>query len=151
MDQNVQIIDNILKSNKLKFFKYLNEDCSDDLYKNKINDLIIYFENIDKQNKDVNVFESDINNRLAKIDQIAYRKPWNKLSKIQREIKLKEFINTFLLKSASNYNDIKNLLLKEFDNNKLNSSKVVNYEPYTSKIIGINKLNFDTESNKYLF
>ena len=151
MDQNVQIIDDILKSNKLKFFKHLNEDCSDELYRNKINDLIIYFNNIDKQYKDLNVFESNIDERLAKMDQLAYRKPWNKLSKVQKEIKLNEFINTFLLKSAKNYNDIKNLLLKEFDNNKLNSSKVVNYEPYSSKIIGINKLNFDTESNKYTF
>ena len=46
-----ECIDGIIKNNLLKFFNNANEDCSDEFYKDKINNLIMYFENIDKDPK----------------------------------------------------------------------------------------------------
>ena len=150
MDQNV-IIDNIVKSNKLLFLECTKEDCKDEFYLNKINDLIIYFNNIDKSQKDLNKFESDIDQRLAKIDQYAYRKAWNKLTKIQKEIKLKEFINSYFINNDKNTQQIKKNILKDFEDGKLNSGKVVNYEAFSTKIIGLNNLSYSTDDNNYIY
>jgi len=151
MEPNTQLIDNIIKANKLTFLECVKEDCKDKFYLNKINDLIIYFKNIDKQQKDLNKFESDIDKRLAKIDEYAYRKSWNKLSKIQKEIKLKEFIKLYFINNDKNTEIIKKKILADFNNNKLNSAKVINYEAFDSKIIGINKLSYNTDNNKYIY
>ena len=98
----------------------------------------------------MNTYKSDIQKRLSKIEDYAFRKPWNKLSKEQKLIKLKEFLNEFI-KEATNSKLIKRKILDQFKKNKLNSAKVVNYEPFSSKIIGINNLNYDTENNKYIY
>ena len=114
MEPNTQLIDNIIKANKLTFLECVKEDCKDKFYLNKINDLIIYFKNIDKQQKDLNKFESDIDKRLAKIDEYAYRKSWNKLSKIQKEIKLKEFIKLYFINNDKNTEIIKKKNISRF-------------------------------------
>lgn len=145
------IIDSIVKSNKLLFLECTKEDCRDDFYLNKINDLIIYFNNIDKNTKDLNKFESDIDQRLAKIDEYAYRKAWNKLTKIQKEIKLKEFLKSYFIINDKNTENIKNKIIKDFHNGKLNSGKVVIYEAFTTKIIGLNNLTYNTDDNKYIY
>ena len=146
-----ECIDGIIKNNLLKFFNNANEDCSDEFYKDKINNLIMYFENIDKDPKSLYTYNSDIQKRLAKIDEYVYRKPWNKLQKDQKLNRLKLFLNTYLIKDANNTKFIKKKIIDDFNNNKLNSAKVVNYEPFSSKIIGINKLNYNTENNKYVY
>ena len=150
MDQDTQIIDNIIKSNRLKFLEFTKEDCTDQFYLNKINDLVIYFNNIDKKPKDLNIFESDIDQRLAKIDEYIFRKPWNKLTKIQKEIKLKEFISRYFICNNENTNNIKNLLLEDFNNDKLNSAKIVNYDSFKSDIIGISRLSYNIIINNII-
>jgi hypothetical protein len=149
MDYNDKI-SNILQDNLLVFLRNTKEDCKDEYYHTKICNLISYYENINKNPKTLNTYTSDIQKRLAKIDDYVYRKPWNKLSKEQRLVKLKEFLNEFI-KDATNSKVIKSKILDEFKKNKLNSAKVVNYEPFSSKIIGINNLNYDTENNKYVY
>ena len=145
------IIDNIVKSNKLFFLECTKEDCKDEFYLNKINDLIIYYNNIDKSQKDLNKYESDIEQRLAKIDQYAYRKAWNKLTNLQKEIKLKEFINSYFINNVENTQQIKKNILKDFSDGKLNSGKVVNYEAFSTKIIGLNNLSYNTDDNIYIY
>ena len=149
MDYNDKI-SNILQNNLLVFLKNTKEDCKDEYYYGKICNLISYYENINKDPKTLNTYKSDIQKRLSKIENYAFRKPWNKLSKEQKLIKLKEFLNDFI-KEASNSKLIKHKIFDQFKKNKLNSAKVVNYEPFSSKIIGINNLNYDTENNKYIY
>jgi len=149
MDYNDKI-SNILQDNLLVFFKNTKEDCKDEYYYGKICNLISYYENINKDPKTLNTYKSDIQKRLSKIEDYAFRKPWNKLSKEQKLIKLKEFLNDFI-KEASNSRLIKRKILDQYKKNKLNSAKEVNYEPFSSKIIGINNLNYDTENNKYIY
>jgi hypothetical protein len=149
MDYNEKI-DNILKDNLLVFLRNTKEDCKDDFYLNKISNLITYYENINKDPKLLNTYKSDIQKRLAKLEDYAYRKPWNKLSKDQKLIKLKEFVSSFI-ENAKNTKVIKRKILEDFKNNKLNSAKIVNYEPFSSKIIGISKLSYNTENNNYIY
>ena len=149
MDYNDKI-SNILQDNLLVFLRNTKEDCKDEYYYGKICNLISYYENINKDPKTLNTYKSDIQKRLSKIEDYAFRKPWNKLSKEQKLIKLKEFLNEFI-KEATNSKLIKRKILEQFKKNKLNSAKVVNYEPFSSKIIGINNLNYDTENNKYIY
>ena len=143
-------IDNILKQNLIFFLTNIKEDCKDEYYYSKVCNLITYFNNIDKDASKINLYKSDIQKRLSKIDDCVYKKPWNKLSKEQRLIKLKEFLNDFI-KDANNSEIIKSKILNDFKNNKLNSANIVNYEPLSSKIIGINKLSYNIENNKYIF
>ena len=150
MDTNT-LIDNIIKSNKLVFLECTKEDCTDEFYLNKINDLIIYFNNIDKNQKDLNKFESDIDKRLAKIDEYAYRKAWNKLTKIQKEIKLKEFIKSYFITNNKNTGLVVKDIWNDFNEGRLNSGKAVNYEAFSTQIIGINKLTYNTDNNKYIY
>tara|TARA_X000000950_G_scaffold188027_2_gene227391 strand:- start:3060 stop:3512 length:453 start_codon:yes stop_codon:yes gene_type:complete len=149
MDYN-DIINDILQDNLLFFLNNTKIDCNDEYYYSKICNLITYFKNKNQDVDTINTYKSDIQKRLSKIDDYVYRKPWNKLSKEQRLIKLKEFLNN-LIKDAVNIEIIKYDIMQLFEKNKLNSAKLVNYEPFSSKIIGINNLNFDTESNKYIF
>ena len=148
MDYNDKI-NNILEDNLLFFLKNALEDCKDEYYNIKINNLISYFNSINKDPKTLNTYKSDIQKRLSKIEDYVYRRPWNKLTKEQRLIKLNEFLNDFI-KDSVNSKIIKNEILEQFKKNKLNSANIVNYEPFSSKIIGINNLSYDTENNKYI-
>ena len=142
-------ISDLIEDNLLYFLKNALEDCKDEYYNNKIHDLISYFNNLNKDPKTLNTYESDIQKRLSKIEDYVYRKPWNKLSKEQRLTKLNEFLNDFI-KDSVNSKIIKNEILEQFKKNKLNSANVINYEPFSSKIIGINNLSYDKEKNKYI-
>lgn len=142
-------INYMLDENLLFFLKNALEDCKDEYYNTKIYNLISYFNNLNRDPKTLNTYKSDIQKRLSKIEDYAYRKPWNKLTKEQRLIKLNEFLDDFI-KDSLNSKIVKNKILEQFKKNKLNSANVVNYEPFSSKIIGINNLRYDTEKNKYI-
>ena len=149
MDYN-DIINDMLQDNLIFFLNNTKYDCKDEYYYSKICNLITYFKNLNQDQNKINTYKSDIQNRLSKIDSYAFRKPWNKLTKEQRLIKLKEFLDDFI-KEAKNSKIIKNEILEQFKKNKLNSAKIVNYEPISSKILCLNNLNYDTENNKYIF
>lgn len=138
------IIQNIIQNNKLHTLNNLNEVCNDD-NKQKIKDLINYFNN---DNDNTIIQQTDIQQRLNKIDNIIYKKPWNKLNIKQKEIKLNEYIDNFII---TNNNFIKNKIIEEFKNNKLNSSKDVIYDPIKCIITDIKKLSFDTNKQIYIY
>ena len=142
-------ISDLIEDNLLYFLKNALEDCKDEYYNTKIYNLISYFNNLNRDPKTLNTYKSDIQKRLSKIEDYAYRKPWNKLTKEQRLIKLNEFLDDFI-KDSLNSKIVKNKILEQFKKNKLNSANIVNYEPFSSKIIGINNLRYDTEKNKYI-
>ena len=144
------IINEIIQDNLLLFLNNTKEDCKDEYYYSKICNLITYFKNLNQDQNKINTYKSDIQKRLSIIDEYVFRKPWNKLTKEQRLIKLNEFLNDYI-KDTSNSKIIKNKILEEFKKNKLNSAKIVSYEPISSKILGINNLSYDTENNKYIF
>ena len=150
MDEEI-IINKILKDNLLVFLKNAKEDCQDKNYYDKICKLISYYENKNKNVKKINTYESDINKRLSIIDNFAYKKSWNKLNKQQRLIKLNNFLNNFIKEDALNSVIIKEKILNDFENNKLNCNNLVNYDSLKCKINSITNLNYDIKNKKYIY
>ena len=95
---------------------------------------------------------SNIDIFLNKECKLNKCEPWNKLDKIHKKIKIKEFLDNNLFNASNkNLNFIKKLLLTEFENNKLNSAKKVSYDPMTSRILGISGLSYSTDTNEYSY
>ena len=144
-----KIINDTILLNKLTFLKNSYDDCNDDSIRDKIANLISYYEHKNTPIKEVNKFETNIFDRLANVNKIAFRKPWNKLSKEQKKIKLNEYMNMFFIHSTNNVKQIKSKILTDFENNKLNSVKFVNYDVFSCQIIKINKLKYDKGKKIY--
>tara|TARA_A100001015_G_C14726835_1_gene608234 strand:+ start:287 stop:745 length:459 start_codon:yes stop_codon:yes gene_type:complete len=142
-------INSILDFTRDKFLDNVKNECNNDFYKYKINNLIDYFKFKDKDVQKLQEFDSNVFNRLSKIDEYIYKKPWNKLPKQSKLIKLKEFISEFINSDITNAEIIKTKLLTDFENNKLNSACIINYNSFKFKIISISKLSFNKEKNLY--
>tara|TARA_A100001015_G_scaffold307635_1_gene403874 strand:- start:781 stop:1254 length:474 start_codon:yes stop_codon:yes gene_type:complete len=95
---NIMDFENIFNElNKNNILFYLNNiKYIPNLDKNILNraeDLIIYFNNTNYNIKEKTNYSSNIKERLNNIDSIAFKKDWNKLSNIQKELKFNEYIN----------------------------------------------------------
>lgn len=139
--------------NKLEsyFLECVNEDCNDNDYSSKIKDLMCYYKNINLDINKVNTYDTNIQTRLNSIEELSFKKPWNKLNNVQKEKKLNDFISSYFIVNNSSKNDIINKIKKSFKENKLNSNKLVNYEPLSSCILDINNLSYNKEKNIYIF
>lgn len=98
--ENNNLINNILKNNNLEQILNAIEDCKDLDCKNKIKDILTYEANKEekyryyeelkkKRDKD---YEKRLHARLREMENDTYKIPWSKLIKLQKEIKLKEYI-----------------------------------------------------------
>ena len=98
--ENNNLINNILKSNNLEQILNAIEDCKDLDCKKKIKDILTYEANMEekyryyeelkkKRDKD---YEKRLHARLREMENDTYKIPWSKLIKLQKEIKLKEYI-----------------------------------------------------------
>ncbi len=74
--------------NNIKYIPNLDKNIL-----NRAEDLIIYFNNTNYNIKEKTNYSSNIKERLNNIDSIAFKKDWNKLSNIQKELKFNEYIN----------------------------------------------------------
>ena len=146
-----KIINDTILLNKLTFLQNSYDDCKDDNVRDKIANLISYYEHKNTPIKEVNKFETNIFDRLANVNKIAFIKPWNKLSKEQKKIKLNEYMNMFFINTISNVRQIKSRILSDFENNKLNSVKFVNYDVFSCQVIKINKLKYDKANKVYIY
>jgi len=144
-------INNLRHDTTLKMFKNMDEICNDEEHSYFIKDYINYMEN--KHNvKKVNYIQSDVSERLAKVDEIVFRKAWNKLAYEHKRIKIKQYLSTRLLEvDEDNLNEIKVLINKDFENKKLNTSKTITYDPITTLILGIEGLDYDSKENIYTY
>lgn len=142
-------IDKIRDDLRVHFLKCVEEDCKDEEYMNKVKDLICYYTNKKKDVENINNYESNIQSRLGLIDDLIYKRPWNKLDVTQKKIKLDEFVKEFFIIKNNSKEEIIKKLYKSFNDNKLNSSKSVHYEPLTSKILEVVNLTYNKERNEY--
>ena len=62
-----------------------------------------------------------------------------------------EFIKSYFITNNKNTNLVVKEIWNDFNDGKLNSGKAVNYEAFSTKIIGINKLTYNTENNNYIY
>ena len=144
-------IDKIRNDSILHLLKCVEEDCKDEDYIPRVNDLICYFSNIKKEVSDINTFSTNIQTRLNSLEELSYKRPWNKLNNIQKGKKLEEFINDFFVVECLSKHDTIKKIHDSFNNNKLNSSKNVNYDPLSSKVLSLTNLKFNKETKSYEF
>ena len=144
-------IDKIRNDFKVNFLRCVEEDCKDEEYINKVKDLICYYTNRERDIDSINYYESNIQTRLGSLENLVYKRPWNKLDVIQKKIKLDEFVKEFFIIENNSKDVIIKKLYKSFNDNKLNSSKFVHYEPLTSKILEIVNLTYNKEKNEYQY
>lgn len=144
-------IDKIRNDSIIHLLKCAEEDCKDDDFVPKIKDLLCYYTNVKKDVNDVNTYETNIQTRLSSLEELSYKRPWNKLNNIQKGKKLEEFIKMYFIFDCPSKNETIKKIYDNFNNNKLNSSKLVNYDPFTSKILGLTNLKFYNEKKYYKF
>lgn len=143
-------VDSIINENVLFLLENLNKEVkNNDKLKVNINNLIYYYKSLEIKPKEK--YESNIHDRLNKIDEYIYKKSWNKLSKEQKKFKIVEFMNSFFIHKLDNVEDIKIKILKDLSNNKLNSVNNVLYDSFSYKIIKIKNLQYNKSMHKYTY
>ena len=146
-------IEDVIYNAEMVKLDNMREDCKiSNEKKNYLMDIISYKKmskmNVKKDKKAT--YKND--EVVKKLSDYVFKRPWNKLHYEQKRIKLLEYIEKYLLTvSKKNHNEIKNILLEDLKNRKLNSGKVVYYDQLTAKIIGINGLDYDTNSSTYIY
>jgi hypothetical protein len=152
-DDYASYIENVIHNAEMLKLNNMREDCKvDKSQKNYLMDIISYKKmlNIDrKKEKNVKYTNDDV---VKKLSDYVFKRPWNKLHYEQKRIKMLEYIDKYLLNvSKNNHGEIRKILLEDLKNKKLNSGKTVYYDQLTAKIIGINGLDYDTKSSKYIY
>ena len=121
--ENNNLINNILKNNNLEQILNAIEDCKDLDCKNKIKDILTYEANKEEKyryyeelkKKRDKYYEKRLHARLREMENDTYKIPWSKLIKLQKEIKLKEYIKDNKLseeKSKSLWDNFRKLKVK---------------------------------------
>lgn len=81
-------------------------------------------------------------------DDYLYQKPWTKLTAIHKIIKIKEFVNSLLIKEANEKTELKEKIINLIKNKTLTKKDSVLYDPVKGKIISIPSLQF--KNGKYI-
>ena len=141
-------IDTIIENNEIYKLRSMLDDCTEPLNEKIINDILV-FKSHNKKNKKT-VINSNINERLSKIDEYIYRRPWKKLHEIQKKNKIEEYLKNYLFNAPiDNIKKIKEMIMYDFNNKKLNSAKNVTYDSTGAVILNINNLEYDNELCEY--
>lgn len=143
-------IDAIIENNEIYKLKSMLDDCTEPLNEKMINDILVFKNHIKESKK--TVIKSDINERLAKIDDYIYRRPWKKLHEIQKKTKLEEYLKNYLFNAPiDNIKYIKEMIMEDFSKKKLNSAKNVTYDSTGAVILNINNLEYNNELCEYTY
>ena len=141
----------ILNQEKV-MLNHMLEDCNSNNEIVLIEDILTYLLHKNKPKNKSKHIKSDIQQRLSKVDEYLFKRPWNKLAPIHKKQKLEEYLQNYLFEaSEDNLSEIKNKILNDFKKKKLNSSKKVNYEPVSSLIISIEGLVYNTGNCEYSY
>jgi len=142
----------ILLNQEKNMLSNMIEDCKSDNEKNNIEDILTYITHKNLQIKSKNKVNSDIHERLSKIDEYLFKRPWNRLELIHKEKKMEEYFEKYLFEcSEDNMNEIKEKIMNDLKNKKLNSAKKVNYDPVSTIILGIENLKYDNNTCTYKY
>ena len=129
-------IQNIIDYLELYYYNNIKDNINLDNINEKINEKITLIKNTISESETENVYT----------DEYVYKKDWNKLNKIHKKIKLKEFINNLQINNKEKENLIKTVI-QLVSTNKLTQKKTVNYDSNEGLIESIPSLKFI--DNKY--
>ena len=146
-------IDKLLLNNETFMLQSMIEDCKNEDRLMNIKDILCFLQHKNQnRNSKKNIVKSDIKERLSKIDEYLYRRPWNRLDEIHKKNKLEEYIENYLFNAPKeNISEIKNALLSDLKNKKLNSAKTVTYDAASTTILNIANLEYDNENCRYTY
>lgn len=146
-------INKILLDNEIFMLQSMIEDCKNEEKIVYIKDILCYLQhkNNEKNTKRKEV-KSDFSERITKIEEYLYRRPWNRLDDFHKKNKIEEYINNYLFNAPEeNINQIRSSLLEDLKNKKLNSAKTVTYDPASTTILKIADLEYDNENCIYTY
>ena len=130
-------------------YENIKQDCMDKNIIMKITDILmnhklakeINLQKIEEKKINTNILE-----RLSSIDTIIFKRPWSNLPEIHKVMKINEYIE--MLKYKYNLDDIdhiKDKLLEDVKDKKLNSKGKLTYDSINGQIIFIKDLKIDEE------
>lgn len=127
-------INNILDNIKLYYLKNISENIE-----NKV--LIQHINNLKNTISETN---TPTDSETIYTDDYIYKKEWNKLNNIHKQIKIKQFVNNKLnINNKKEEDDLKRTLTNLVKTKQLTQKKTVNYDSFNGKIISINCLKFN--------
>ena len=129
-------IENIIDNLELFYYNNIKDKIELEEVNEKISDKIKSIKNTISESETDNIYT----------DEYVYKKEWNKLNKIHKTIKLKEFINNLEINTIVKDNLIKEII-KLVKENKLTQKKTVNYDSNKGLVQSIPSLKFI--NNKY--
>ena len=145
-------IDDLSLNNEVFMLNSMIEDCKNEDRLNNIKDILCFITHKNKNVKKKTEIKSNISERLSKIDEYLYRRPWNRLDEIHKRNKLEEYISNYLFNAPEdNIKQIKSELMNDLKNKKLNSAKYVTYDPASTTILNITNLEYDNEKCIYTY
>lgn len=141
------VIDEIIKDNKLHRFASELQYTDDQTRKAQINEILVFLQGVSAiktqspQSKRNKMF-SDYHNK-------AILQSWNKLKKSQRNERMKCYL-TELVKDEDNRNDIIKQVCELIDEGKLKGTKEVIYNKEKGEIISVPRIMMDPKLKKYV-
>ena len=93
---------------------YMLEECKTENENNLIKDILTYITHKNNIIKNKPNIKSDIQQRLSKIDNYMYKRPWNKLAPIHKKQKINEYIQNYLFNAPA---DNLETILKRVESN----------------------------------
>lgn len=151
---NKEYIQKVLLNIKLERYDNIKKWCSNDEYKEDINNVINKLKqdikNINNVSQVKQKVDSDIQERLSKMDDYIYKKAWSRLNIEQKKVKLLEYLDTNLLGcSNENIKELKKVLLEALKQKKLNKKGKVSYDSKSGIILSLEDLYYDEEEKVY--
>jgi len=138
-------MDNIIKTNQIIYYQNLLKEDIDNDIKKKIKKKIKSLNNDNISDSD-NITKSTYLNNSS--EDYYFYKPWNKLAKVHKIIKIKEFVNNLQIDNKKKRKNLINILKEAIESKKLTKKNSVNYSVEKAKIISIPKLCI--KKNSYL-
>lgn len=147
-------INNIEESLELLYLNNLIKACEkNNINKDHLEKKIISLKSQKQINKTLTKTTSNqsLNNATESpqySDDYLYQKPWTKLTAIHKIIKIKEYVNSLLIKTESDKLILKEKLVELVKNKILTKKEAVLYDSTKGKIISIPTLEY--KEGKYL-
>lgn len=156
--ENIANIDNIEKTMEMLYLNNLIKACEKsnvdkNILEKKLNTLNSESEVKAAMKKEIshnslaNMTESPTSNQQYS-DDYLYQKAWTKLTAIHKIIKVKEYVNSLLVKSETDKQELKEKLVEMVKNKVLTKKDSVLYDSVKGKIISIPTLEY--KNGKYL-
>ena len=127
-------IDNHYYTELLKVFKKHKKNS--DFIESKLKDIKNDEESI-TETEITEKIESEKNKKIVFSEDYHYKKSWNKLSLVHKNIKAKEFVSKLMIKNNDDKKKLEKTIIKLIKEKKLTKKDKVNYDSVNGRIISI--------------